>query len=157
MILFFQVGRVGGSNKIFERLLDLETLEQKQSDSHIGLPASVVQNAQMLDCGGVLEADSLRSELEMAKQCGQYINSAVESWLSDKAAPISPTMPEILSVVAKAVSSMPLPNREDLLNFQNFVEAESEAKIYRFLNTEKLHTFAFSEYLTIICFQGHFD
>jgi hypothetical protein len=85
--------------------------------------------------GSVHEADSLRSELDMAKQCGQYINSAVESWLSDKSAPISPTMPEILAVVAKAVSSMPLPNREDLLNFQNFVEADVEAKIFRFLTS----------------------
>ena len=97
-----------------------------------------------MDGGGVSEADSLRSELEMAKQCGQYINSAVESWLSDKSAPISPTMPEILSIVAKAVSSMPLPNREDLLNFQNFVEAEAEANIYRFLFCPQIPTFKYS-------------
>jgi hypothetical protein len=126
------VGRVGGSNKVFERLLELETLEQP-AEGHGSVTDTVVRDAQT-GVGGVVEADSLRSELEMAKQCGQYINSAVESWLSDKSAPISPTMPEILSVVAKAVSNMPLPNREDLLNFQNFVEADADAKIYRFLH-----------------------
>ena len=119
----WQVGRVGGSNKIFERILSLEAAAQA---------TSAYDEADLGSGGGrSREASNLQQELDMAKQCGEYIKTAVETWLAGKTAPISPTMPQILSVVAQAASGMPLPTRDDLLNFQNFVETDADAKAFR--------------------------
>ena len=111
---------MGGSNRVFERLLALEA----------AAAAEAAEKGEQGAAGGG-DRGGFGPELEMAKQCGEFIDAAVGVWLSDKAAPVSPTMPQILTVVGGAVAGMPVPAREDLLNFQNFVESDADAAAFR--------------------------
>jgi len=112
-VVCYEIARVS-ANKVFKKLLELSSADGNESP--------------------------IQEELRQLMSAGDHVNAVVEGWLANREA-FSPTREEVLQVVASAQTSLSLPNRQDLLNFENFVEDDASSSLARGRLTELVFLF----------------